>query len=77
MSGDSTPLLAGVIPIFEIFMTGWEKLAKKRPRLERFIKPGLDKAQKYYSRTDLSKAYIVGMCMSIIRFETRVFPTFH
>jgi len=69
MSGDETPLLAGVIPIFEIFITGWEKLKKKRPYLAPFIQPGLDSASKYYSRTDLSKAYIVGMCTSIIQFE--------
>ena len=66
MSGGETPLLAGVIPIFEIFITGWEKLKKKRPHLTPFIQPGLDSVGKYYSRTDLTKAYIVGMCKSII-----------
>jgi hypothetical protein len=65
MSGDQTPLLAGVIPIFEIFITGWEKLKMKRPLLAPFIQPGLDSAGKYYSRIDLSKAYIVAMCTSI------------
>lgn len=68
MSGDQTPLLAGVIPIFEIFITGWEKLKTKRPHLAPFIEPGLASAGKYYSRTDLSKAYMVGMCTSI-QFE--------
>lgn len=62
MSGDQTPLLAGVIPVFEIFISGWERLMKKRPHLAPFIQPGLDAACKYYSRTDLSKAYIIGMC---------------
>jgi hypothetical protein len=62
MSGDKTPLLAGVIPVFEIFMTGWERLKEKRGHLARFIQPGLDMAHKYYSRTDLSKAYVVAMC---------------
>lgn len=64
MSGDQTPLLAGVIPVFEIFMTGWEKVMEKRPHLARFIQPGLDSARKYYSRMDLTNAYIIGMCTS-------------
>jgi hypothetical protein len=65
LSGENTPLLAGVVPIFEIFITGWETLVKKRPHLARFIKPGLESAFKYYSRIDFSKAYIIGMCTSI------------
>jgi hypothetical protein len=65
MSGDQTPLLAGVIPVFEIFMTGWEKLKGKRPHLAPFIQPGLDSTKKYYSRMDQSRAYVVGMCTSI------------
>ena len=69
MSGEETPLLAGVIPIFEIFITGWEKLKNKRPHLAPFIQPGLDAAGKYYSRTNLTRAYIVGMCTSMIQFE--------
>ena len=69
MSGEETPLLAGVIPSFEVFMTSWEKLKEIRLPLARFIQPGLDSAGKYYSRIDFSKAYIVGMCTSIIQFE--------
>jgi hypothetical protein len=65
MSGEETPLLAGVIPIFEVFLAGWEKLKEKRPYLAPFIQPGLDSISKYYSRTDRSKAYIVGMCTSM------------
>lgn len=66
MSGDQTPLLAGVIPTFEIFITGLEKLKKIKPHLAPFIQPGLNSASEYYSRTDRSKAYIVGMCTSMI-----------
>ena len=69
MSGEETPLLAGVIPIFEIFITGWEKLKNTRPHLAPFVQPGLDSAGKYYSRTDLTKAYMIAMCTSI-QFET-------
>lgn len=70
MSGEKTPLLAGVIPVFEIFITGWEKLKVKRPHLAPFIQPGLDSAEKYYSKTDLTKAYIIGMCTSFIQFSS-------
>lgn len=69
MSGEHTPLLAGVIPVFEMFITGWETLKKKRPHLAPFIQPGLESAGKYYSRTDRSKAYIIGMCTSINQFK--------
>jgi len=37
--GEQTPLLAGVIPVFEIFISGWEKLKKKRLHLVPFIQP--------------------------------------
>lgn len=37
LSGENTPLLAGVIPVFEVFLTGWEKLKEKRCHLEPFI----------------------------------------
>lgn len=69
MSAEETPLLAGVIPTFEIFITGWETMMGSRPHLATIIQPGLDAANKYYSRTDLSKAYIIGMCKSIIWFN--------
>jgi hypothetical protein len=69
MSGDKTPLLAGVIPVFEIFISGWERLKQKRPYLGLFIEPGLAMAGKYYSRTDLSKAYVIAMCTYQLFFE--------
>jgi hypothetical protein len=65
MSRNKTPLLAGVIPIFEIFISGWERLKEKCTHLAPFIQPGLDVACRYYSKTDLSKAYIIAMCTSI------------
>ncbi|KAF8805312.1 hypothetical protein BYT27DRAFT_7105218, partial [Phlegmacium glaucopus] len=65
LSGEKTPLLAGIIPVFEVFITGWEKLSTKWKHLACFIQPGLDRAYKYYSRTDNMNAYVVGMCMFI------------
>jgi hypothetical protein len=61
MSRESMPILSGVIPSFEGFMTKWEMLAE-HPRLKALIKPGLDLAYKYYSRMDNTKAYVVSMC---------------
>lgn len=62
LSGEQTPLLAGVIPVFEVFLTGWEKLAQKKKHLAPFIQCGLDRAREYYSRLDKSNAYVVAMC---------------
>ena len=61
LSGEQTPLLAGVIPVFEVFLTGWEKLAQKKKNLAPFIQCGLDSAKEYYSRMDKSNAYVVAM----------------
>jgi hypothetical protein len=57
--------LSGTIPVFETFMTNWEEIAEKHPRLKRFIEPGLEWATRYYNRMDGTKAYIVAMCKYI------------
>ena len=61
MSGESTPILCGTIPAFEVFMTTWEKAANTHPNLKKYIKPGLDWAIMYYDRMDLTGAYIITM----------------
>lgn len=62
MSGESTPILSGTIPAFEVFMTAWEAVSKEHPRLRPIVQPGLDCAYKYYSRMDRTKSYVVAMC---------------
>jgi hypothetical protein len=62
LSKEETPVLAGVIPAFEIFLSQWEKLAVKKPRLKPWIEVGLLWVTKYYKRLDLSDAYVVAMC---------------
>jgi hypothetical protein len=62
MSGEKTPILAGAIPAFEMFMSGWEKAGEDHPRLTHLIQPGLDWASMYYGRMDRTKAYIIAMC---------------
>jgi hypothetical protein len=66
MSGESTPILSGAIPAFEMFMTTWEKIIEEHPRLEKYIKPGLDWAHLYYGRMDRTKAYIISMRKHIL-----------
>ena len=61
MSREETPVLSGSLPAFEMFMTSWEMLGKKYPRLEPFIAIGLKWAYKYYFRMDQTRAYVVAM----------------
>lgn len=65
MSGESTPLLCGAIPAFEMFMTRWENIIAEHPRLGRLVRPGLDWAYKYYGRMDRTRAYFVAMRQQI------------
>ena len=62
MSRESTPLLTGAIPTFEMFMTVWENLANKKQHLKRYINIGLEWATKYYVKMDNTCAYIIVMC---------------
>jgi hypothetical protein len=62
LTSERTPMLAGVLPCFEMLMTQWENLAKDMPKLKPYIQPGLDSAYKYYNRMDDTKAYVVAMC---------------
>lgn len=62
LAGQAMPVLAGVIPVFETFMTKWEGLIKKKPMLKPLIEEGLKWAKKYYIRMDNTNSYIIGMC---------------
>lgn len=62
LSKDETPVLAGVIPAFEIFLTKWDTLAVAKPWLKPWIDVGLSWITKYYQRLDLTDAYVVAMC---------------
>jgi hypothetical protein len=61
MSSESTPILCGAIPAFEMFMTAWENCAEGHPNLKKYIQPGLDWACMYYSRMDRTRAYVIAM----------------
>jgi hypothetical protein len=62
LSKEETPVLAGVLPAFEIFLTKWEKLATVKYWLKPWIDVGLSWAYKYYKRMDLTNAYVIAMC---------------
>jgi hypothetical protein len=62
MSAESMPVLSSAVAIFEIFMSEWESLGKKYPKLIPWIDVGLDWAKKYYKFMDDTDAYIVTMC---------------
>ena len=61
MSADSTPILCGAVPSFELFMTRWEMMAKDFPKLKKYVEPGLKCAYDYYGRMDHTRAYIITM----------------
>jgi hypothetical protein len=62
MSNESTPVLCGAIPAFEAFMTMWETIAERHPRLKKWVDIGLQWATTYYARMDRTNAYIMTMC---------------
>ena len=61
MSNERTPILAGAIPSFEMFMSRWEKLVAEHPHLAPLVEPGLNLTYNYYGRMDRTRAYIVAM----------------
>jgi hypothetical protein len=61
MSNESTPILAGTIPSFELFMTSWERLAEMHERMAPWINIGMEYATAYYGRMDRTRSYIIAM----------------
>lgn len=67
MSAENTPVLAGALPAFELFVDSWMTMVKDvdliKENVVQFIKPGLTIAKKYYNRFGDINAYIISMCM--------------
>jgi hypothetical protein len=61
MSEESTLVLSGTIPLFELFMSQWEMLSTNHPHLQPLIKPGLELAYTYYDQMDRTSSYIIMM----------------
>ena len=62
LAGDKLPVLAYAIPVFELFMSNWEKLATNQMRLKPFIDEGLRFAYIHYQKMDRTMAYVICMC---------------
>ncbi|KAJ7463111.1 hypothetical protein B0H11DRAFT_2241093 [Mycena galericulata] len=63
MSAENTPVLAGALPAFELFVDSWKTMVKDadliKENVVQFIKPGLTIAKKYYNRFGDTDAYII------------------
>jgi hypothetical protein len=66
MSTENTPILAGTIPAFELFVSSWESMVAdpdlQAENVAQFIQPGLAIATKYYDKFGDTDAYIIAMC---------------
>ncbi|KAJ7622680.1 ribonuclease H-like domain-containing protein [Mycena rosella] len=74
MSSENTPILAGTVPAFELFISAWEAMkADPDPAQENvasIISPGLTIAKNYYKKLEESNAYIIAMFINpCIRME--------
>src|SRR6266576_3816504 len=65
MSNESTLILSGAVPAFEMFMTKWEKIIWEHPHLGQLVRPELNWAYKYYGQMDCTRAYIISMHQQI------------
>jgi hypothetical protein len=71
MSSESTPVLSGAVPAFEVFMAQWKSLSEAIPHCAPFTKVGLEWAETYYKRMGRTRAYAVAMC-KLISPESRL-----
>ncbi|KAJ6617266.1 hypothetical protein B0H10DRAFT_1797772 [Mycena sp. CBHHK59/15] len=66
MSAENTPILAGSIPAFELFISSWKSMLAdtdlQNENIAKFIQPGLDIATNYYNKMGDTDAYIIAMC---------------
>ncbi len=66
MSKEKTPVLAGVVPTFEVTMTALQCLGKQNPPLKRYTDVAVEYFKKYYSRVDNTPAYVIVMCSFLL-----------
>lgn len=62
MSGESTPLLGGAVPIFRELIDSWQKTIPAAPHLMPFLELGLTWANLYADRMNNTMAYAVAIC---------------
>ena len=60
------------MPMFDLFMTGWERLCKSNRRIAPFVEVGLEWVKLYYSWMDNTCTYIIAMCESLSWFFAHI-----
>ncbi|KAJ7114473.1 hypothetical protein C8R44DRAFT_740612 [Mycena epipterygia] len=75
MLAENTPVLAGALPAFELFVDSWKTMVKDvdliKENVVQFIKPGLTIAKKYHNRFSDTDAYIIAMYLLVINPSIR------
>ncbi|KAJ7142793.1 hypothetical protein C8R44DRAFT_924460, partial [Mycena epipterygia] len=65
MAVENTPMLAATIPAFELFVSSWNAMQDDpdlaNANIVAFIKPGLELANKYYSKMGDTDTYVISM----------------
>lgn len=62
MSGESTPLLSGAVPAFELLIISWKNIVEKAAHLKPIVDIGLTWADTYAGKMGETMAYAVAMC---------------
>jgi hypothetical protein len=68
MSSETLPRLGSAVPCFELFMSAWETMGTKNPRVAPWIDVGLKWVTQYYKCMDDTRAYVIAMCKSFHHF---------
>jgi hypothetical protein len=84
LATDNTPMLASIIPVFELFMQAWKSMKAdpvlRTQNISHFIDAGLQIAQKYYQKLRKNHTYIIAMCACYVGLFSSSFhslPTSH
>ena len=70
MSSESQLHLGAAVPMLELLMLSWEKLAADVPHLKPWIDHALGWIYKYYQCMDSKNVYILTMCKFLISYST-------
>jgi hypothetical protein len=69
-----TPVLAGAIPSFELFMSAWQAMLGdidlQEENVGKFIEPGLAIATKYYNKMGDTDTYIIAKYSALTTSQT-------
>jgi hypothetical protein len=66
MSGETTPVLSGVLPAFQRLQNCWESHATKHRDVSPYIYEGMTWLNKYHEKAGRSPTYVIAMGMLLI-----------